>query len=161
MAMATNIILVTVFISGFLQVVDPTSFKSPFTTMVESLTGKTFTYDSQGQPQFTDASNSGCLTIPVVGQRCFGSLNMASIFLAVLGLAAVGGLLSIIPGLNNFPNPYLIFSALAIFAVAFFTFPMGLLTQTTAPAAVRVIFIPAFMGSYLLAFIWGYKGGEV
>lgn len=160
MGSATNLIIFSILLSGFLQIAAPSVFKTPYVSMVESLTGKTYDLDAQGNPQFKDAVNAGCVTVPVVGQRCFGSLNLVSIFLAILGLAVVGGLVSIIPGFGTFPNPYLIFSALAIFAVAFFTFPISLLTESAAPAIVRVIFIPLFMGQYILAFVWGYKGGE-
>jgi hypothetical protein len=160
MGLATNIIFFCLITSAYFQLTDPVNWKTPYTSLTEGLTGKTLQYDAYGNAQYVDVSDQFCLTVPGIGNRCFGNMSLPGLFLVMLGMGLAAAAFGIIPGTSNFPNPYLLFSALGVLLLGFFTFPLSLMTSASMPVVLRVVLIPLFLGGYTLAFISWYKGGS-
>lgn len=159
MGAATYLIIFWLFVAIFFQIADPTNYQTPWVQLVHDMTGQTPTIDAKQNLVMQNDPNQFCLPIPALGNKCFATSSIPGLFLVMLFAAGIAGAFGIIPGLGSFPNPYLIFAALGVFMLGFFTFPISLMTQANAPLAMQLILIPFSMITYIVAFVSWYKGG--
>jgi len=129
------IVMLTLMVGYALQV--GMGYDTAFTSITSSFTGSTYNSTT----------------------HLFQNSTMSQGNLIVLGYAVVGGS-AILSGL--FPNPYGIFSLIFALLLSLVTFPIQMFTSanTGLPDEVKMLVASVFGVLYLLAWLFGYKGGS-